>query len=93
MADESILHFGLARIRVTGSGALKLIIKGYDSNPSFNLAPITMQLGPGRESDRLCNLSNQRAQLRVYVTDLNEYFRINRIVLFAKTIYNQYPGV
>ena len=92
MGDEAVLHFAAIRIRVIGQGNLQLTLKGLDANPTANLPSIVMQMGPGREPQMLCNFINQRVQLRVFVTNLDENFKINRIVLYGKPIYTSYAG-
>jgi hypothetical protein len=89
---ENILHWGGVRIRVNGSGSLNLRFIGLDNTYENVMTPLTMAASPGRQMDRLGNFVAQRARLEVKTTAINETFKINRIILFVKQMYTQYPG-
>jgi hypothetical protein len=91
MADQ-ILHWGGVRIRVNGSGNLNLRFIGYDDAKENVMVPLTMTSLPGRALDRLGNFVSQRARIEGKTTKINETFRINKIILYVKPIYSQYPG-
>jgi hypothetical protein len=90
--SEEILHFAGVRLRVTGSGNLRMTFFSLDDVDSSTLAPIAMQTSTGREPTRLANFISQRGMLQIQTTAINETMRINRIILFAKPIWSQYPG-
>lgn len=89
---EDILHYGVVRLRVTGTGNLKLAFTGLDDVVTANLTPIVMASTPGREPRVLANFVGQRARFKVQTTEKDEVFRVNRIVIFAKPIWADYPG-
>lgn len=89
---ENIIHFGAVTMRVNGSGLMKMRWISLDDAVSQELIPFTMATSPGKEPSRLSNFVQQRARLKMYTTELDEYFQINRVVLFVKEIYSQYPG-
>jgi hypothetical protein len=88
--DESIVHFGGVRIRVTGVGSLKLNLESLDGVQSLDLVPMT--IASGREKFRLSNFVSQRAFLTIETTELDEVFEINRVIVFVKPIYTDYPN-
>jgi hypothetical protein len=90
--DESICHFGAVKYRVTGSGNLVSTFQSLDTVQTTQLATIAMQATPGREPTILTNFISQRAFLRVETMNLNETFRINRIVVYAKPLWTQFYG-
>ncbi len=89
---ENIVHFAGIRLRVTGNGNLKLSFHSLDDVRNQTLVPLVMQATTDREPSRLSNFISQRARLEVRTTEINENFRINRIIVFAKPIYTDYPG-
>jgi len=89
---ESILHFGAIRVRVVGDGNLKAKLSSLDDVFSQDLVPITMESASGIQPTRLANFNSQRALLEIKTTEFDEYFRINRIILFVKELYTSYPG-
>ena len=89
---EEIVHFTGVRLRVTGSGNLDLEFKSLDDETTQTLAPIVMQTTTGREPTRLANFISQRGQLKISTNVINETFKINRILLFVKPLWSQYPG-
>jgi len=89
---ENIMHFGAVRMRLTGTGSLLMSLFSLDDIKSQTLVPFTMQSSTNIQVTRLSNFNEQRAALRLRTTEINEFFRINRIILFTKEIYTSYPG-
>lgn len=89
---DNIHHYGVVRLRVTGSGNLQLAFTGLDDVVTANLTPIAMAATPGREPRVLANFVGQRARFKIQTTVKDETFRINRIIIFAKPIWSEYPG-
>lgn len=89
---EDILHFGAVRYRVNGIGQLKSTLFSLDDVYSQTLAEITMATATNREPRVLSNFIQQRARLRFGTTDFGEFFKVNRVVIFVKTMWSEYPG-
>lgn len=89
---ESEHHVVGVRLRVNGSGALQLALTDLDNVQSQNLVPITMETSTRIEPTRLSNFQSQRTRLVGKVTEINEWFRIRRIIIFAKSVAIEYPG-
>lgn len=89
---EDICHFGGIRIRVNGSGNLIPSFYSLDNVQLQVLAPIAMQSVTPIQPFRLANFVSQRVFLRLETTQINDIFKINRIIIFAKAIYSQYPN-
>jgi len=92
MLGENILHFAAVRLRATGVGNLKLQFFSLDDISNQQLSSIPLSLTTDKEPTRLSNFISQRARLKVGVTEIDERFVINRIVVFAKELYSSYPG-
>ncbi len=90
--SEEIVHFAGVRLRVTGSGNLDLQFLSLDSVDTQTLAAIPMSSTNAREPTRLANFISQRGQLKISTNVIDEVFKINRIVLFVKPIWSQFPG-
>lgn len=89
---EEICHYAGVRLRVTGAGNLRMTLFSLDDERSNVLAPLAMQATTGREPTRLANFTSQRAMLEIKITAIDEKFVINRIIIFEKTVWSQYPG-
>lgn len=57
-----------------------------------DLLSITMQATTNREPFRLANFSQQRIRLELKTTEIDETFRITKIILFVKPLAAEYPG-
>jgi hypothetical protein len=90
--DGGVNHFGAIRMRLTGTGSLLMTLYSLDDVLSQPLVAFTMALTSNIEPTRLCNFNQQRAALKIQTTVIDEYFRINRIILFTKPIYTSFPG-
>lgn len=88
---ENILHYGAVRLRVSGEGSLLLKMKGLDDVITQDLASLTLSLTPGREPTQLANFKTQRMRLRISVSGINQHFSLNRLVIYAKELWQSYP--
>lgn len=88
---EMISHYTGVTLRVNGSGNLKLKFVSLDDVKETIMLPLVMALRTDREPTRLGNFMQQRAYLEGGTTEINETFKINRIIVWAKPVYTSYP--
>ena len=91
-SGESISHFAAIRVRVNGTGDLKMEVFSLDDVRSKVLVPFTMQEATRIIPTRLVNFMEQRACFELKTTEMDEYFKINRIIVFTKETFSSYPG-
>jgi hypothetical protein len=91
-SGESTTHFAAIRIRVNGTGQLRLSVFSLDNLNSKLLTPLDMAPQNRYSPTRLVNFVEQRASFEIKTTNPNEAFRINRIIIFTKELYKSYPG-
>jgi hypothetical protein len=85
MPGGNLVHFIGYRIRVVGTGSLKSTFYGLDEilsdvNPAYPMTPTN-----SKEPFIHGNFVSQRSKLRIYTTEINEYFKVNNITFFVKT--------
>lgn len=85
-------HVVGVRMRVIGTGNLQLKLTDLDQIQQQTLVPIPMTPTTRIEPFRLSNLQSQRIRLEGKVTELGEYFKIVRILLYAKPVAQEYPA-
>ena len=91
-SGESISHFTGVRIRVVGTGNLKLAVYSLDDVRSQTLIPLVMTAATNIIPTRLCNFTEQRASFEGKTTEIDEVFKINRIIIFSREVFTSYPG-
>lgn len=91
-SGENISHFAAIRIRVNGTGNLNMKVSSLDGIRTKTLVPFVMQTLTRIIPTRIVNFMEQRASFQLQTTEMNEYFRINRIVIFMKEKFTSYPG-
>lgn len=91
-SGEGIHHFSTIRIRATGQGELKLVVWSLDYVRKKVLVPLPIKPVNRIQPNRLVNFVEQRACFEIGTTEINEYFRLNRIIVFMKEIYSSHPG-
>ena len=91
-SGENISHFTAVRVRVTGTGNLKLKIYSLDDIRNQELVALPLSSATDIIPTRLCNFTTQRASFEMKTTEMDETYRINRIVIFTKEIATSYPG-
>jgi len=89
---ENVQHFSTIRIRATGQGELKLAVHSLDYIRTKDLVPLPLHAATRIVPNRIVNFVEQRACFELYTTELNEYIRINRIIIYMKEIYTSTPG-
>lgn len=88
---ENILHFGAVRLRVNGQFNLQMNLLSLDDDRTVDLKELPIKPRMGLEPTRRVNFKAQRSRLKIYTTKMNEYFSINRIIIYAKTSATSYP--
>jgi hypothetical protein len=91
-SGENISHFAAIRIRQVGTGNLKMTVYSLDDVRSKTLVPFVMQTTARIIPTRIVNFMEQRACFQIQTTEIDEKFRINRIVIFMKEKFTSYPG-
>lgn len=93
---ESVNHFNAIRMRVLGAGNLIVKLNSLPDNNgnainTLTLNSVVMSNSTAIQPTVLSNFIEQRAQLELKTTELNEVFKITRIVVFARPIASSYP--
>ncbi len=88
---ENEYHVVGVRMRVVGTGNLQIGLQDLDNIQTQALDPIIMQPATRFEPTKLSNFQSQRVRFTGITTEINEIFRIHRIVLFAKPVAVEYP--
>jgi hypothetical protein len=91
-SGENVNHFGGVRMRVVGSGNLLMSFYSLDDVRSQTLVPFSLSSSTRFEPFRLANFTEQRASLEIKTTVINEWFRINRVIIFARPVAVEYPA-
>ncbi len=88
---ENIQHFSHLRIRVVGNGTLKGKLISLDDSYSVDLPDKTLSTVTDIEPTILTNFVTQRARIKFYTTEENEWIRVNRILVFLRDYGSEYP--
>jgi hypothetical protein len=91
-SGENISHFAAIRIRLNGTGQLKMKVYSLDDIREKELVPFTMANATRIIPTRIVNFMEQRAAFELKTTEIDEVFRINRIVIYTKEVFTSYPG-
>jgi hypothetical protein len=89
---ESEHHVVGVRMRVKGEGNLDMYLTDLDDQRSYPMEPFVMQAATRIEPTRLANFQSQRIRFVGSIDELDEYFVISRIIIFAKPVAMEYPG-
>lgn len=90
--DDVIVHYTSVRMRVTGTGNLEMRMISQDDVYTQTLSPFVMSTTTNIRPTRLMNFQHQRAALEGKTTTINARFSINKIIIFAKAVFSEYPG-
>ena len=85
------LHVVGVRLRIVGSGLFDMTLSDLDDIQSLTLVPFTLSATTRIEPTRLANFQSQRVRFGGSVNVIDEYFVINRIILYSKPVAVEYP--
>lgn len=88
---EAEHHIVGVRLRVLGEGNLLLSLQDYSNIQTQNLIPLVMSTATRIEPTRLSNFQSQRTRLVGTVDEMDEWFGIRRIIVYAKPVAIEYP--
>ncbi len=91
--EENINHYAAVRMRVVGTGNLDMHLASLDRINTVDLFPFTLSETNAREPTRLVNFVTQRALLKVSTDVIDEYFDIDKVIIFARELYKEFPGL
>lgn len=91
--EENINHYAAIRMRVVGTGNLDMQLASLDRIDTSDLVAFTLSETNAREPTRLCNFVSQKARLKVSTDVIDEFFNIDKVIIFAREIYKEFPGL
>lgn len=89
---DNVQHFSTVRIRATGQGELRILVRSLDDVRRKFLVPLKLEAASRIIPNRIVNFVEQKACFEFSTTQLNEYVRVNRIIVYMKDIYTSTPG-
>ncbi len=90
-SDGTIIHCNSVRFRITGAGNLISTLYSLDDVNNVQLPTLPMAVTTNKEPVLLTNFREQRMYLKGEVMAINEYFIIDKIVIFVKPTATGYP--
>lgn len=91
--QDNIVHYASVRMRIVGSGSLQMKMVSQDAIYESVLVPFTLAAATNIRPTRLMNFQHQRASFECKTTEISEWFKINKIVIYAKEVFVDYPSV
>lgn len=86
-----LIHAVAIRMRAVGSGNLQSFLRSLDNTNNVQLRNHTLISSTNIEPTILSNFVDQRIQLELRTTAINETFTVSRIVIFIKPVAQGYP--
>lgn len=90
--DEPIMHFNAVRLRVVGNGMLKLTLYSLQDEQRELLADLPLAERTNIQPTRLANFKDQRVSLELKTVSINDYMRVNRIIIYSREFASEYPS-
>lgn len=91
MPEHALIHMGLVKMRVTGTGKMALQLRTFDQLNQVDLTPFTMTATSQYLLQRLTNYIGQGIILRGSANEIDDTCRVQDITLFLKPIYTEIP--
>lgn len=84
-------HCVAVRMRILGSGTLKTRVLSLDGESVVNLPDLPMSTTTQRFPNLLTNFTTQRYQVEISTENIDEYFSLNQLIIYNKTVATGYP--
>ena len=91
LAPNALTHIGAIGFRIQGFGLLNLKLFGQDEVEYKSLPSLNLKCGPGKEFHVLTHFQSEKVALRIELSNIDEYFYINRINMYSNIIFNSRP--
>jgi len=91
-SGENIQHFSTLRIRMVGTGDLLAVVHSMDYVKQKELLALHIFDKTRVQPNRIVNFVEQRASFEFAHVTMDEFVKINRIVIYMKEIYTSHPG-
>lgn len=88
---QYINHFNAVRFRIMGTGTLLSQLNSLDSVYQLTLPNLTLQNTTNRYPNLLTNMTQQRVQLELWTDEIDEVFKLDQIIIYAKPVSTGYP--
>lgn len=90
---DNIIHVVASRVRVRGTGYLRLSLHSLDDINTSTLHPIEMSSSTNKPATKLANFRDSRVQLKIITNDIDEVFNIGTFYMFTKPVAESYPVI
>lgn len=90
-SGEGITHCNAVRMRVVGEASLLMTLKSLGTTEQI-IEPFTLTTVTDIQPTRLANFKNQRISLEIATEEIDEWFKVNRIIIFIKPIFTDLPS-
>lgn len=84
-------HCVAVRMRVTGSGNLKVRLLSLNGESTSQLPDVAMSPTTQRYVNQLANFITQRYQVEISTEEMDETFNIRQVIIYNKPIASSYP--
>lgn len=91
LRGDNVLHAVAIRIRATGDGNLRTSLHSLQDVNNRTIDPIIMSASTNKLATKITNFLDQRIQLKITTTDIDETFTISRFYVFVKESTTGYP--
>ncbi len=90
--NGQLIHLGAVRYRVIGSGNLLTDTHSLNDLSNSSVLPdYAMLSATNRELTVLANFIDQRIQLEIRTEEIDEWYDISKIVMYARQVATGYP--
>lgn len=91
MPENALIHLGLIKMRVTGTGGMNLQLRTFDQLNQVSLIPFSLNSTEQYLLQRLTNYTGQGIIFRMSAKEINDTCRVQDVTLFVKPIYSEIP--
>lgn len=89
--ESDVLHFTGTRIKASGQGSLHQLFQSLDYIQTEQLNDIILRTSNNLVPFSLANFIDQQANVRVYMDTIEDFMKIDQIIIFYKKLFTGYP--
>ena len=89
--EEEISHYAGVRVRAVGQGQINFVMQSLDTIYTDILSPLTLLTANATQPFQISNFVNQRAALRFYTQNTDDYMEVSKLIIYTTPIATGYP--
>jgi hypothetical protein len=89
--EADVSHYAGTRMGISGQGTVKQVLQSVDYIHTLQFGNNILRTSNNRSPFSLANFVDQHASVRIYMDQLDDFMRVDQLIIFIKPVFTDYP--